>query len=392
MGIGTGAASVIARAQGAGDRDRVRRLATHAMWLTLLLVVILVGVGYRYQVALFALMGAEPRILGLVESYMTIWIFGLALFTLPMVGSTVLRAVGNARLPGYVMTTTSGIQVVVSPLLIFGLLGMPEMGLVGSAWASIFTGAIRTIGMLWILIRHERLLMFGLSSLNGLLASTRTILYIGFPSMLNSLIGPVSMGVIIWLLAEHGPHVVAGFGITSRFEMLVNMVLMSLSSSVGPFVGQNWGARKVDRVYGGLAASYKFSLAWGAACFVLLAPFGDDLVALVNAEPALVESAGWYLLLVPISYGVLGIGMMSGSLFVALGHPMPTTVLALLRMLVFYIPFAMLFNMFWGYVGIFIATTASNFIMGLVAMWWSRSMLDKEVERYGLREAAPLVT
>ncbi|MBD3646140.1 MAG: hypothetical protein HUJ31_01545, partial [Pseudomonadales bacterium] len=109
-----------------------------------------------------------------------------------------------------------------------------------------------------------------------------------------------------------------------------------------------------------------------------------DLVAFINDEPMLVESAGWFLLLVPLSFGALGIGMMSGSTFVALGRPLPTTVLALLRMIVIYIPLAMLLNTFWGYIGIFLATTIANFIMAGLAFFWSRSTLAREQRRLGL--------
>lgn len=381
MGIGTGAASVIARAQGQGDRRRVQVLTTHAMLLTLVLVVLLVMLGEWGQHRLFAAMGAEGRIQDLISSYMRIWILGLALFTLPMVTNTVLRAVGNAKVPGYVMTTTSGLQVILSPIVIFGLLGMPALGFIGSAWASIATGLVRTFGMLWVLVRQERLIIVGKGSLDGLGESARTILYIGFPSMLNSLIGPVSMATTIWLLSQHGAQVVAAFGITSRFEMLVTMVLMSLSGSIGPFVGQNWGARKIDRIYSALSTAYRFCIVWGLACFALLGPFGDNLVALVNDEPALVEAAGWYLLLVPVSFGLLGIGMISGSTFVALGHPVPTTVLALLRMVVIYIPVAFLLNHFFGYIGIFCATLIANLVMGCMAFLWSRRLLRQEIAR-----------
>lgn len=66
---------------------------------------------------------------------------------------------------------------------------------------------------------------------------------------------------------------------------------------------------------------------------------------------------------------------------VALGRPIPTTVLALLRMIVIYIPLAMLLNLFWGYIGIFLATTIANFIMAGLAFYWSRSTLARERRR-----------
>jgi len=380
MGIGTGAASLIARAQGEGKKDDVLRFATHSLLLTIIFVLLLMLLANVFLKELFLAMGAQPDILPLVTQYVSIWIIGLPLFSLPMVGSTILRAVGNARLPGLVMTLTSGMQIVLAPLLIFGLLGFPELGFVGSAWASIFSGLVRTIGMLSLLLYGEKLIRSGRGILVGFLSSTKSVLRIGLPSILNSLIGPVSMAIVIRLLSSHGPEVVAGFGITSRFEMLVMMVLMSLSSSVGPFVGQNWGARKIDRVYRGLALAYKFCLAWGFVSFLLLAPFGGNLVSLINDDPILIESASWYLMLVPFSFGLLGIGMISGSLFVAIGHPMPTTVLAVFRMIVIYLPLAMLFNHYWGYIGVFLATTIANITVGCAAFIWSRYTLAHEIK------------
>ena len=379
MGIGSGAASIIARAQGESDVVRVRRFSTHSMLLALILVVCLMGFTRLWLSEIFLLMGAQPDILPLIIEYLNIWVIGLPLFSLPMIASNVLRSVGNARVPGLVMILTSGIQIILAPVLIFGLLGFPEMGFVGSAWASIISGLARTIGMFIILIFSEKLIEIGAGKLAGFAESTKEILHIGLPSMLNSLIGPVSMAIVIRLLASHGPEVVAGFGITSRFEMLVMMVLMSLASSVGPFVGQNWGARKIDRIYEGLKVAYKFCLLWGVLSFLLLVPFGGDLVSVVNDDPKLVESAGWYLTLVPVSFGLLGVGMMSGSLFIALGKPLPTTVLALFRMIVVYLPMAVLFNEYWGYIGVFAATMLANFIVGTAAFFWSRQTLAREI-------------
>lgn len=381
MGLGTGAASFIARAQGAGDRQRVCKLTTHALILTFLLVLLLAAAAFTWQQELFAMMGATDDILPLVVDYVTVYTIGLMFFTLPMVGSTILRSVGNARIPGYIMTTTSAIQMVLSPLLIFGLLGLPEWGFIGAAWAGVIAGLLRTAGMGWIMIRDEQLLLFTMDAFRGVWRSARDILYIGLPSMLSSLIGPFTFGVIIWLLAAHGPEVVAGFGITSRIEMLLQMILMSLSSSVGPFVGQNWGARKTERIYAGLKVAHRFCWFWGCCCFVLVAPFGEEIIALVNDDPLLVESAAWYLWIVPASIGVMGVGAVSASVFVALGKPLPGLVMSIARMAVVYIPLALLFNSWWGYIGVFVATAVSNLVMGVISYLWSHQVLKTEIRR-----------
>ena len=373
MGIGIGASSLIARAEGAGDREQVRQITTHTMLLTLALTALLSGVTYAGLVPLFTLLGAEGEVLEHVVDFAEVWVLGLFTFTLPMVSSTLLRALGIAKEPGYVMSITSAMQLVISPVLIFGLFNVPAMGLVGSAWGFISVGVLRIFALGYLVAREDILYVRQLFA--GFVQSSRAILHIALPAMLSSLIGPVTMAITIALLANHGDVIVAAFGIVSRIEMLVTMILGALSSSVAPFVGQNWGARKTDRIHEGLRLSYQFCLAWGVVCLVVLGPFGEPIVSLINNQPDLVSAAGWFLLIVPVSFGLMGVGQVASSVFVALGRPIPPTLLSIFRAIIIYVPLALLLDHYWGYIGIFVAAMISNLVFGVVSWLWQRSML-----------------
>ncbi len=378
MGLGIGASSLIARAEGEGDRDKVRRIATHTAFLTLLLTFMLSGSTYFFLEFFYSSMGAQGEVLRLVVAFAEIWVvFGLFSFTLPMVSSTVLRALGIAKAPGYIMAITSGVQLIVSPVLIFGLFGVPAQGLMGSAYAFVIIGVVRIVAFA-ILVGSEKIVQTT-DVFRGFLDSAKAILHIALPAMLSNLIGPISMGITLALLANHGDEIVAAFGIASRFEMLLMMILGALSSSVAPFVGQNWGAHQTDRIHEGLRLAYGFCLFWGLACMLLLGPFGENLVALINEEPQMVAAAGLFLLIVPVSFGPLGVGQVASSVFVALGKPMPPTILSIARSVLVYIPMAVVFDLFWGYAGIFVALLVSNFLFGVAAWWWGRIMLTKEI-------------
>ncbi|MBT3625823.1 MAG: MATE family efflux transporter [Gammaproteobacteria bacterium] len=378
MGVGIGASSLIARAEGEGNREQVKKLATHTVFLTLALTLVLSFSTYFYLEFFYAAMGAEGEVLQLVVAYAEIWVvFGLVSFTIPMVSSTVLRALGIAKLPGYIMTITSGVQLVVSPVLIFGLFGVPAQGLLGSAYGFLIIGFIRIIAFGVLVARENILLTRGVFS--GWLLSARAIMHIALPSMLSSLIGPISIGITIALLAAHGDVIVAAFGVVSRIEMLVTMILGALASSVAPFVGQNWGAKQDDRVQEGLSIAYRFCLFWGVLCFIVLGLFGGNLVGLINDDEQLIEAAGWFMIIVPISFGLMGIGQVAASVFIALGKPMPPTVLSILRTVVVYIPMAIVFDRYWGYIGIFISLMVANVLFGVAAYAWGKIMLRKEI-------------
>ena len=378
MGVGIGASSLIARAEGEGDRERVKILATHTVFLTLALTLVLSCSTYFFLEYFYSLMGAKGEVLQLVVAYAEIWVvFGLVSFTIPMVSSTVLRALGIAKMPGYIMTITSGIQLVVSPILIFGLFGVPAQGLLGSAYGFLVIGVIRIIAF-GVLVANENILLTT-QVLKGWLLSFKAIMHIALPSMLSSLIGPVSIGITIALLAAHGDVIVAAFGVVSRIEMLVTMILGALSSSVAPFVGQNWGAKQEERVQEGLWIAYRFCLFWGVVCFIILGLFGENLVGLINDDEQLIEAAGWFMVIVPISFGLMGIGQVAASVFIALGKPMPPTILAILRTVVVYIPMAIAFDSYWGYIGIFVSLMIANVLFGGAAYAWARIMLRKEL-------------
>jgi putative MATE family efflux protein len=383
MGIGVGASSIIARVVGAGDDDKVRRLSTDALFLVAVLVVTLSVVGWLLSDALFTLLGARADILPLSIEYMDVWLIGLPAFALPMVATNIMRAVGNARLPGIIMTAGAVLQVILAPAFIFGIPGLWEgLGITGAAWAFVLSRMVMFVYTVRVLLKMQ-LLWFKVEAWSEHWSSWKEIMKIGFPSMMSNLIGPVSMGIVVALLADYGHEVVAGFGVASRIESLATMVIMALAASTGPFIGQNWGARNYDRIYRAQSLGFRFSYLWSLLIFVVLAGAGRFLVGLINDDPAVIEATYAYLLIIPATYGFLGVGAVAGSTFIALGKPMPTLILSLLRMVVLFIPLALIMNGWLGYRGIFGAAAISNIVLGVLSFSWVRSTLRTQIARHG---------
>lgn len=388
MGIGVGAASIIARVVGAGDMERVRRLSTNALYLVAMLVLSLTLLGMLFVEPLFRVLGAGSDILPLSVRYMTVWFLGLPAFALPMVATNIMRAVGSARLPGVIMAAGAGLQVLIAPPLIFGIPGVADgLGITGAAWSFVLS-RLAMFGYTVRVMQRMNLLSFAREPWSSRRESWGEVLKIGLPSMVGNLIGPVSMGVVVALLADYGHEVVGGFGVASRIESLATMIIMALAASTGPVIGQNWGARRYERIYRAQSLGFRFSYLWSLLAFALLAGFGRPIVGFINQDPAVVDATYLYLLLLPATYGLLGVGMVASSTFIALGKPMPTLVLSLLRMIVLYIPMALIMETLFGYAGIFAAAAVCNCLFGGLAYGWVRRMLHKEISRHGRYEGA----
>ena len=378
MGLSIGASSVVARAMGVGDTDKARRLVTHCSVLVAVVILVLAVVSYVTLEPFFALLGAGPDILPLAVGYMKIWLLGLPFFTFSFVGSTLMRAAGDAVTPGYLMTVGSALHVMIAPFFIFGIGGAPALGLEGAAIGFVAARAVSFFLYAYYMGYRDRLL---LPSLKGIVTSCREIMHVGLPAVASNLIVPVSMTVITRLLAGHGAIVVAGYGVAARIESMVMMVIFALGMSVAPFVGQNWGAGRYDRVKRALSLSNGFSLLWGLVAFVFLFFSAEVLVSLINDDPGVVEAASVYLIIVPLSSGFMGVMMIATQSFNALGKPMPPLIMSILQSLVVYIPLALAGDFLWGYVGIFVAFAVTSVLMGVLGYFWINHEIKKQLGR-----------
>ena len=372
-GIGTGASSVTARTIGAGDREGAALLITHSQFLALGTGIVLGALGVAYAYDIVSLIGATGDLRDLTTEYLTVYLLGFPAFMLSIVGSTLLRATGNAKSPGIIMTAGSILQIALGPPLIFGWFGMPGLGIAGAAWAYVIS---RTLGMgLYIvLLLRARMVRW---SFVGMLDSWRRIMHVGGPAVASGLVMPAGMLIITRMLIGHGEAVVAGYNVASRVETLAHMILWSVSSSVEPFVGQNWGARFYDRVKQALSMTHRFSIAWGVVTFVLMVLVGKSIVAVIDDNPTVIEVSVWFFYIIPLSIGFMGMTQIASSCFNALGKPTPSLVISLLRALVIIVPLAIVGNYLFGYVGIFIATAVTNVLVGLLAWQWNWRVVNR---------------
>ena len=380
-GIGIGAATLIAQSMGAGDREQTAMTVTHCYILVLIFTIAIALVGQFGASYLFILLGASDQVLVLATHYAKIWLIGFPMMGLAMVSNGLIRSFGNPTFPGFIMTIAPVVQVIVGPFLIFGWAGLPMLGLEGAAWAFVL-GAIAQLllAAYWYFLRER---LFRLSNgrfLASFNKSAVSILQVGIPAAASNMIQPLSMGVVTWLLAGFGTTVVAAFGVASRIESVVGMVVIGISTSVVPLVGQNWGARKFERVHEALNTCYAACLIWGLLAATIMWFGAGYFVNFVNDDPGLVDVAVTFLHIIPFSIGFMGLIVVSTHAFNALRRPMPALFLSVARLLIVYIPLALLGSHFFGYIGVFAATAITNVLVGIVAVVWNRRTLSREQE------------
>ena len=373
MGLGTGTSSVIARAIGEGDRQKVKRLTTNSLTLSVLIVSVLVTIGLLTLEPLFHLLGADETVLPLIRQYMTVWYLGMICLVVPMVGNSAIRASGNTTIPSAIMIVAAGVNIVLDPLFIFGFGPIPSMELQGAALATVLARAITLLASLCVLHFRERMLLWCVPNRATVMGCWRSVLSIGLPASASNAVSPVAIGFITSLMAGYGPSAVAGFGIASRVESFSLIVILALTASIGPFVGQNWGAKAYERVISALDLSFRFCLFYGVAVASILVLFAVPIAQIFDSNPEVVAVSRLYLSVVPVSYAAAGAIYIASSTANALGKPIPSLTMTFCRMLGLYVPLAYLGNWWFGIAGIFIAGAIANVFVGTGALMWSRN-------------------
>jgi len=374
MGLGTGASSLISRVIGNGNQEQTKRLTTDSLSLSIFIVLIFICVGYFTIDPLFRLLGAEDELLPLIRDYMKIWYPGMIFLVVPMVGNSAIRATGDTKFPALIMTIAALTNLILDPILIFGLLGAPRLEMQGAALATVISRSITLFASLYVLHRKYGMLSFNRPRFQESWNSWKQIVKIGGPTAASNLIIPLSQGIITIFMASYGSKAVAAFGVVTRLESLAMLVVIALSSTLGPFVGQNWGAKKIDRVQLAVKNSFWFSLGWGVLLYLIFWLFSPYLIRLFSLDPQVLHIASLYLLTVSLSYGFSGVRLLASSTFNTLGRPIPSMVMIIGQTLAGYVPLAYLGSYLFGIHGVFIAIALANTVIGVIALFWTRRL------------------
>lgn len=369
-GIGSGVTTLVSHAIGRHDHAHASRLVGHGTLLLLAVTTILSVAGYLLIDPVFAALGADDQTLPLIADYMRPTYIGAVFMVVPMVANGVLISLGDSRAAGMMMLLGTLLNLILDPIMIFGLLGCPALGMRGAAIATVLAQAVATVWVVTLLAGKHRLLTGRSLRLPGCLASLCRIAVFAIPSILSMILMPVSGAVITRLLSSFGHQAVAATGAASRIEMFAFMVPMTLGISLTPFVSQNFGASRLDRIRQGRRVATTFALGYGALMTVLFFLTAPWLAAAFTDDPDVARVLVSYVRIVSFGYGMMEVHRYCGFLLTGLHKPLSASALNALRVLIFLIPLSWLGARVWGVTGVFTGRLVTDLVVGCIGMLW----------------------
>ncbi|WP_409976778.1 MATE family efflux transporter [Alishewanella sp. BS5-314] len=377
IGLSIGTSAVIAKALGAGLADTAKEDSLAALWLGAALVSVLALIIAFYLEPLFSLLGATDTTLPFIREYMLIWLAGSVLLVTPMIGNAILRAAGETKIPSLVMAIGGLVNAVLDPILIFGLGPVPAMGMQGAALATVFSWLTGFIFIIyWLAVKRGLLDRFYLP-LSLALPIWRRILHIGMPAAVANMLTPIAMAILTVIIASYGPEAVAALGVGMRLESIACLLVLALSMTLPPVVGQNFGAGLLGRVQQAYFTACHFVLKWQAGVFLLLALLAYPIAALFTQDQQVATYIRYFIWSLPLSYGMQGVIILTNSSFNALHLPAKAMILSLVRFFVCYIPLAWLGAKIAGVPGLFIGAMVGNLLTASLAYYWFKQVIQR---------------
>jgi putative MATE family efflux protein len=376
IGFSTGAASIISRALGAGDRRRAARTVSDGLFLTVFGTLFVSIAGLIWVEPLFRLLGAEGRVLELVTAYMQVWFVGAVAAILPPVADGCLRASGDMMRPLAVMCTCAVINVILDPILIFGWGPFPEMGMRGAALATVIARICgMTAGISFLHFRHH-LIDWSRPHIHEMLQSWKEIIRLGIPASLTQALNPIAQGFYIRVASGiGGVQAVAAMATGTRIEAFAMIFAISYGIALIPFAGHNYGAGSHDRVEEVRRTSIRFAALYSVLVLLILLPTARFFSGLFSHDPTVVRLSSTYLLIAVLGHTGLHISTWMGQLINVIGRPRPVVIIGMARVFGFVMPLCLLGSHWFGFKGLVGGIALGNLLSGILAWWLARRVL-----------------
>ncbi len=384
MGFGVGTAVILGNSIGQGDHAKTSRITTDSLLLAILIAILVTVTGLYSVDVVFGAMGATDTTLPIVHDYMDIWYCGLVMRVLVIFGNAVVRATGDTKTPSMMMITAGAVNVILDPVLIFGLGPVPAMGVKGAAIATVCSWCVPFVVIFVILHCREKLLIYRIPDYREIGQYWLRLCKLSIPVSMSTAFWPAANAVLTVFLARYGEYAVAAFGVGNRFEILLVVVAASLYQSLSVFLAQNLGAGNVRRSRAAIRLSLRFILIFQLGIYLLVLVTSTGLATVFSDDPEVILVTRQFLSIMPLSFTFFAVLQISGSTFNAAQQSHKTLMLHLARSFVFYVPLAWIGMQVFGIPGMFVGASMGS-LLGAVLAWKVMNVTYDALERESAR-------
>ena len=377
VGFGVGINALLSRALGQKNAERVNQVAVNGLLLaglSYLLVLVAGLIGIR------AYMRTQTDIETIVNygiTYLNICILCSFGVFVEITFERFLQATGRTVYSMITQLTGAITNIILDPILIFGLLGFPKLGIAGAAWATVIgqcVGAVVAVMLnhfknpeVHLRLRHIRP--------NGRLMGEITA--ISIPSIIMSCISSLTCFVMNMILIAYSSTAVAVFGVYFKLQSFVFMPVFGLNNGMVPIIAYNYGAQKPERIHKTIRLGMVYAVAIMVVGLLVFQLSPKELLRMFDASDAMLEIGAPALRIMSLAFVFAGIGIVSGSSCQAFGYSVYSMLISIARQIVVLIPAAYLLSLTGVLRSIWFAFPIAEIFSLILSLFFLRTTLKK---------------
>ncbi len=359
VGLGVGINSLISRRLGEHDHQASLDAANAGLLLEFVAYLLFAAFGLIFSRTFFTWFTNDPKLIEMGRQYMlVITVCSLGLF-FSIAFERMLQSTGNTMFSMITQLVGAVTNIILDPIMIFGLLGCPAMGITGAAIATVIG---QLLGMLTGFVfnqLHNRELRLSLRAFRIRGRSIKDILEVGFPSVIMQSIGSVLTVLMNMILIAYGNVAVSVLGVYFKLQSFVFMPVFGLNNGLVAIIGYNYGARLPKRVYSAIRVALIYAVTIMVIGTVLFMACPEFLLGLFEAEGdasgELTAIGVIALRIISVHFVLAAVGITLGTVFQAIGKGFYSLLMSLMRQLIVLLPAAWILSK----------------LGGLNAIWWS---------------------
>lgn len=361
LGLSLASTVLVSQAYGAQEWDRLRKIVQNSVVLMGAMSLLCVAVGYMSAGHLLRLIGTPAVALPMATDYLRLQVFTIPFMFGMFLLASMMRGAGDSKTPMYFQAGALLLTVVLDPLLIFGWLGFPRMGLNGTVAANLIS-QVCGVGLLaFYLHKKKHVVAPDWRRLAMDMPTTVLTLKIGVPSMVQQTLVSMGFFFIVRMVNGFGADSAAAYGLATRLDQLAFMPAMAIGTAVSSLVGQNVGAQEYDRVRRFFRSGVMMSLGMTLFASLLAIALPTQLMHLFVKDANVVATGAHYLRVVAVAYLMFSVLFACNGVINGAGHTLPTTMFTLIGFWVVRVPLAKYLSTAWNDVeGIWYAIVISS--------------------------------
>ena len=373
--FGNGAASYLSRLLGRGDKDTANKVASTALYSSVLVGAIIIILATIFLKPILTLLGATDTIMPYALTYARIYVISCIFNVFNVTMNNIVTSEGAAKTTMCALLLGAILNIALDPIFIYVF----ELGVAGAAVATAISQFVSTLVYLTYVLRKKSAFTFSAREFAPTKQMMAEILKIGVPTLTFQLLTSLSIAFINRAANGYGDSVIAGMGAVTRVTSMGTLVVFGFLKGLHPIAGFSYGAKKFDRLQEAIKTSILWSTIFCVIVGLLMAVFSTQIISQFTDGNAEMISVGQRSLIANgFSFMLFGFYTVYSSLFLALGKGTAGFILGACRQGICFVPVILILPVLWGLNGILYAQPIADVLSAVITVFMA-SHLHKEL-------------